>query len=391
MTLFPCLIMNRPRFGIAAATLLMFASISLRADTTPPLKLNQIQVIGTHNSYRTRPPDALWKWIQKLPNVAGDPADLDYTHPPLPAQFDKGARSIELDLYADPGGGRFVRRAGLAMVSEPVEAPEPERTELNKPGTKILHIPDFDFGTNCVSMRQALTQIKSWSDAHPRHLPLFILLETKDETVKEKIPLPGLTEAAPWNAKACDTLDAEIVEVFGDRSSRVYHPALLRGSQPSLEAAARGDCWPEVEKMRGKVLFVMEGVAVDAYAAGHPSLDGRMCFIYGRPGQPETAFLLMNDAARQEEAITRRVREGYMVRTRADSGTNAARTNDTKRRDAALAGGAQIISTDYLIPDPRGGKEKGWSTYQVFMPGGGTSRVNPVTAPGVPHEALRAE
>jgi hypothetical protein len=375
-------------------TLALFAAPAVaRGDILPPLKLNQIQVIGTHNSYRTRPPAALWEWIQKLPSTgAGDPADLDYGHAPLPEQFDKGARSIELDLYADPDGGRFVRRNAMAVTDQPVEAPEPERAELLKPGTKVLHVPDFDFGTTCVSLRLALTQVKTWSDAHPRHLPLFILLETKDETLRGKVPLPGLTEAAPWNAKACDALDAGIREVFGGNAAdRVFTPARLRGNHPTLEAAARGGQWPEVEKMRGRVLFVMEGVAVDTYAKDHPSLEGRMCFIYGRPGRPETAFLLMNDAARQQETIARRVREGYIVRTRADSGTTAARTGDTKRRDAALASGAQIISTDYMQPDPRGGKEAGWTTYHVSFPEGGTAGINPVTAPGVPRAALPGE
>ena len=44
-------------------------------------------------------------------------------------------------------------------------------------------------------------------------------------------------------------------------------------------------------------------------------------------------------------------------------------------RDAALSGGAQFVSTDYEVPDPRFGP------YQVRIPGGQPARCNPVTAP----------
>ena len=64
-----------------------------------------------------------------------------------------------------------------------------------------------------------------------------------------------------------------------------------------------------------------------------------------------------------------------LVRTRADADTVQARSNDTTMRDAALAGGAQFVSTDYEVPDPRFGP------YVVRIPGGTPARCNPVTAP----------
>jgi hypothetical protein len=69
------------------------------------------------------------------------------------------------------------------------------------------------------------------------------------------------------------------------------------------------------------------------------------------------------------------VEQGYMVRTRADADTEQARSGDTSRRDAALASGAQFISTDYPVPNPE------FSDYQVTIPGGGIARCNPVNAP----------
>ena len=44
--------------------------------------------------------------------------------------------------------------------------------------------------------------------------------------------------------------------------------------------------------------------------------------------------------------------QGYLVRTRTDDSTREARVNDTRRRDAMIASGAQILSTDYPASEP---------------------------------------
>jgi hypothetical protein len=61
-----------------------------------------------------------------------------------------------------------------------------------------------------------------------------------------------------------------------------------------------------------------------------------------------TAFMLFDNALTRGAEIGDAVRKGYLVRTRADIDTVDARDGSGKRRDAALASGAQIISTDYL-------------------------------------------
>jgi hypothetical protein len=53
-----------------------------------------------------------------------------------------------------------------------------------------------------------------------------------------------------------------------------------------------------------------------------------------------------------------------------------ARTGDTGPRDAALASGAQFVSTDYPEPDPRFG-----TGYEVSFPDDTVARCNPVSAP----------
>ncbi len=76
------------------------------------------------------------------------------------------------------------------------------------------------------------------------------------------------------------------------------------------------------------------------------------------------------------EEIQDLVSRGYIVRTRADADTLEARFGMTTRRDAALASGAQFVSTDYPVPNPDFG-----TGYFVEIPDGAPARCNPVNAP----------
>jgi hypothetical protein len=138
--------------------------------------------------------------------------------------------------------------------------------------------------------------------------------------------------------------------------------------------------WPTLAASRGRVLFFMEGPGVAWYVAGAPGLRGRLVFADSRPGQPHAAVVIANDAVRSEAAIADLVRRGYIVRTMADGGTVQARSGDETSMRAALRAGAQIVSTDYYRPDPRGDTPgSGWTSYQVRLPGGGPARANPVS------------
>ena len=64
------------------------------------------------------------------------------------------------------------------------------------------------------------------------------------------------------------------------------------------------------------------------------------------------------------------------MRTRTDEDTKQARTNDTARRDVALASGAQLLSTDYPSAEP-----SPWTAYSVGFPDGAVARCNPVNGP----------
>jgi len=240
-----------------------------------------------------------------------------------------------------------------------------------------MHVQDVDYRSNCQPFTACLAEVRAWSKAHPRHIPIFILVETKEGTV------PGLklTEPEKFTSATFDALDAEIRSVFS--ASEMITPDDVRGSYGTLEEAVLAGNWPSLESARGKVVFLLDQRPVGpVYLEGHPSLKGRVLFTNSAPGEADAAFIERNDGPPGDIAAL--VREGYLVRTRTDADTKEARTDDTKRRDALTASGAQILSTDYPAAEPA----KWDGHYFVALPGGAkVARCNPVDAPASCSEA----
>jgi hypothetical protein len=103
-------------------------------------------------------------------------------------------------------------------------------------------------------------------------------------------------------------------------------------------------------------------------------------FVYAKAGAPNAAFLILNGASTDEDSIRSKVSQGYIVRTRADSGTKEARTGDYTNMNAAFRSGAQITSTDYYRPDYRSDTSAVWTNFQVKFPNGELARLNPISA-----------
>ncbi len=334
------------------------------------VRLNQIQVLGTHNSYHIEPtPEAL----ELLQEVDPEFDSLEYSHPRLKRQFrDQGIRQIELDIFADPQGGLYAQPRGPELVTgEPAE-PNPK---LQEPGFKVLHVQDVDYDTTCLTLVACLRQVKRWSDRNPGHLPMFILIEAKQDVIPFS-ELFGFVEPIPFDAPLFRALDQEILEVFP--RERILTPDDVRGARDTLEEAVLEDGWPLLGDVRGRVVFLLDngGGTGALYRDGADSLEDRILFTNASPGQPDAAFVKANDPVSDPDLIPDLVRTGYLVRTRADADTREARSGDTTRRDIALGSGAHFISTDYPEPDPDFG-----TGYQVEIPGGRVGRCNPVNGP----------
>jgi hypothetical protein len=382
----------------AAAAALMVAFASTAAAE---VRINEIQVLGTHNSYRraidprlmaiaapvieksiagfqkNMPPEKAALFAEEHPAPISFAEGLSYDHPTLSRQLDAGLRSLEIDVYADPVGGLYRDPAGYRALRAQgaTDLPERDEADMDKPGFKVMHVADFDVRSWCSTLKRCLGEVRAWSEAHPGHAPIFILMETKTQS----FPLfPGAASPAPFDAKAFEALDAEIEQSLG--RGRLITPDDVRGGHATLEAAVRAGAWPKLNAARGKVVILLidaaGGAIANAYAEGRPSLEGRAAFLRGQPGKPHAAFLMYDNSKVRLAEIQARVREGYLVRTRSDIETYEAKVNDPSRAEAAFASGAQIVSTDFFQP----GNVYG-TPYVVRLPGGGDARCNPVNAP----------
>jgi len=361
-----------PSQNFAALIFAFFVALNtlpLCAQKNDSLKLNQIQVIGTHNSYHAGfAPSAQKLWQEKNPDSF---RGLDYRHLPLDQQFDAGVRQIELDVFADSKGGLYAHPAGSTMIAEAHLPADPEFDPdgiMTKPGFKVLHMQDLDYRSTCQPFVACLELVRRWSHAHPKHIPIFILVETKEG--KSSNPAQP-TVPEPFTASTFDALDAEIRSVF--QPNELIKPDDVRGHYDTLNAAVLAGNWPTLNEARGKIIFLMDQRKVGPiYLEGHPSLRGRVLFTNAEPGEPDAAFVERNDGPASE--IADLVRKGYLVRTRTDADTKEARTNSTTRRDTMMASGAQLLSTDYPSNEPAR-----WpGNYVVKLPGNAVARCSPV-------------
>lgn len=334
------------------------------------LKLNTIQVIGSHNSYKRPIEPALLKLLQQETSQTFQ--SLEYGHIPLADQLENhGLRNLEIDILYDPKGGQFAKPYGLELLKQQNLEAQPYDPDgvMNDPGFKVLHVPDIDFRSSCLRLTDCLQEIKDWSDAHPQHLPICITFNAKSG----QIDRPGFAKLLPFTSEAFDALDNEILSIFP--KERIVTPDDVRGDFETLDEAVKLMNWPEIDKVRGKLILVLDekGQKLEDYIKGHPSLKNRLMFVLAAPGTPEAGFMIMNDPITHQDSIQKLVKAGYMVRTRADSDTEEARNGEYTKFKAALSSGAHFITTDYYLEDKSFG-----TGYKIQLPGGAIARCNPV-------------
>lgn len=281
------------------------------------LTVTDVQAAGTHNSY----------------HVAGDhPAtpDLAYTHAPLDEQLDvEGLRHFELDID---------RADGFEF--------------------RVRHIAIIDEGSWCPLLTDCFATIAAWSAAHRAHGPIMVLMEVKERVAPNHM--------ADWLAE----LDALVRADFAD--DQLLTPDLVQGDAADLATAAAIG-WPTLAVARGRVMIVLYGDddLRKAYTADDTTTAGRAMFAYdnGEP-LPDVAFTVLDDPIAEAAPIADALARGQLVRARADSWPDP----DPPGAEAALASGAQWISTDFPVPTA--------GTDYVFSLGTGLPyRCNPVTAP----------
>ncbi len=313
--------MTRP-----AALLLLFGCASPEAtlpDSGPPLRWNEGQARGTHNSTHVEPADPV------------HPSHL-YTHAPLSEQLGaQGVRQLELDIHRNRDGS-----------------------------FEVFHLPVVDAETVCQKLSDCIDELRGWSEANPAHFPVMVWVEPKDE-------LDFVEPYEPLLPEHFDDLDAALRAGLG---ARLFEPDELRGEYQTLpEAVSAG--WPSLAEMRGHFVFALldGGVHRDTYLEGHPALAGRAMFaISDSPEDPFAAVFKIDNAVRDAARVGDLARLGFVITSNVD-GVDETDEANAARRDASLAAGSHFVSSD--IPAPQEDR-----AYWLELPGGDPVRCNPITA-----------
>ncbi len=309
-------------------------------------RMNQIQVIGTHNSYHKRPSYLSW-----AKNYVKETEGWDYEHLPLDVQLENGVRSFELDIHNTPEGW------------------------------KVMHVPQFDAGSICPNLHECLRVIKEWSDKNPTHVPISVLIEWKSEgpTINKSITVPKREDV--------DRIEADILSVWS--RDRIITPDDVRGEFKTLEEAVLKKGWPLLNEVRGKIMFIFHnrGVLRGYYLEGHPNLENRLMFVNSNPGEPFCATVVVDNPYREQ--IPELVKKGYFIRVFGGNPKSQPMNKVREKDEKAFACGAQVISTD----NPPG-ESCPKTGYFLLFPEGTTVRWNPVNSlfnMSSPPESIKAK
>ena len=222
------------------------------------LRLNDIRILASHNSYKKLPNSKVIRFLSHFKKQLGaenDPIQLDYGHSLIESQLsDFNIRGLELDIYNDPKGKLYRKRKINRFIwGQRVSAKEPK---LKLPGFKVLHIPDIDFESNYLTLKDALIEIKKWSDKHPNHTPILINVEAKGSSAADEssfLRFLGFKRALSFDSIAYENLDQEIVK-SRSHGSFAHTTLQLRRSSVSYHDSSlfqSGRCRRSDQRSRG--------------------------------------------------------------------------------------------------------------------------------------------
>lgn len=312
---------------------------------TAELRLNHIQLMGSHNSYKRPISPSILQLIAQHDEKRA--LALDYSHPSINEQLTLGLRQLEIDIVKDPEGGRFSYPLGEKIARKTLLTDQ-ERELLRQPGFKVMHQPDLDFSSHCILFIQCLEQLLTFTEQNPRHLPIMVLMNLKEKAVPNIDGAPVL----PFLPDDYDELDRVLVRVLGNQ---LITPEEIRAQEKSLRQAVLKVGWPDLERLKGRYIFVLDGNEKqrNIYRNGYPSLSGRSLFASYPDTEPEAAVMVVNDPVSQFTTIQNLVRRGFLVRTRSDGSNQDAINQNQNRVERAFSSGAHWISTDFYPTSPQ--------------------------------------
>lgn len=354
--------------------------------TLGDLRLNELQYLGTHNSYHIAPEQIVSQMLVKFDYGRGKKWDaaalndaLAYTHVPLDIQLALGLRTFELDIHDDEQGGRYAN-PGIVKVYKKnginSNIPYDRHGQMQQPGFKVLHNADYDYRSNCKRLITCLSLIKSWSDAHPRHIPIIIQVEPKSGSKQAITPDYDPKVSPEFDLETFMRLEAEILSVFS--RTDILTPDDVRGPFNTLREALNKQGWPKLKEIAGKVMFILihPDEATMRYVGPTQSLKNKLMFANLWEQNAGSSFVIYNNPQKKKHisALKQAAKQNLLTYTRADANSAEARAFNYARFKAAVKTGANLISTDFPFPDNR------ISNYSVEFTGGVYVQCNAVVA-----------
>ena len=298
------------------------ADFNLEKAFTEGVKLNEIAVMGTHNSYQllgTLPKRGLMKTLQIISFGAVENKAV-FEMDTFTEQLEQGIRNLEIDIETvdDEGDVSFI----------------------------VTHKAIIDNVSSAYNLAKGLEEIAMWSDNNPGHLPVYLLIEPKDD-------VPSINNMKNFSLEYALELDKVLRQVLGDR---LFTPQQVMGDYESFEEMRKADGWPTLKESAGKIIVLLHTCDVtQKYIDTDTSIKTQAMFpmlLFGDIDKPYAAFILDNDPVIASENNKKTVDENnLMVRTRADDYPDFS----DERYKSADNCGSHIITTDY---PPRSVREK---------------------------------
>lgn len=291
-----------------------FTAFDLEKAYSDGVRINEIAVIGTHNSYQllATPQKRMLEKVRRFLSSGKKGGNADFEMDTYTEQLELGVRNLEIDIETvdRKGDVRFI----------------------------VTHNPVTDNASSAYDFAKGLEEIALWSDNNPEHLPVYLLIEPKGK-------VPEINNLKNFTVEYAEKLDGIIREVLGDR---LLTPERAMGDYKSLEEMRSADGWPTLKEAAGKIIVLLHPCDVtEEYISIDTSISSQAMFPMLRFADADrdcASFILDNEPETAKENNKKTVGEKkLMVRTRADNYPDFSEEKYAFTDNC----GSHIITTDY--------------------------------------------
>ncbi|MBE6775106.1 MAG: hypothetical protein E7543_02835 [Ruminococcaceae bacterium] len=291
-----------------------FTAFDLEKAFAEGVKINEIAVIGTHNSYQllATPQKRALENVRSFLSSGEKGGNRNFEMDTFTEQLERGVRNLEIDIETVDDGG------SVSFI--------------------VTHKPIDDNASSAYNFAKGLEEILLWSDNNPGHLPVYLLIEPKEK-------VDNINNMKSFSFEYALELDRTLREVLGDR---LLTPGLVKGEFETFEEMRMADAWPTLSEASGKIIVLMHPCDVtEQYIEADTLISSQAMFPVLRfedIDKSYASFILDNEPESAAEHNKKTVGEkNLMVRSRADNYPDFS----DERYASADGCGSHIITTDY--------------------------------------------